>query len=83
MNKIADEYNNNYHHSIGRELIGADYSLLTEEIESIHIAPKFKIGDKVRIIKYKNIVSKGYTKNWSKEIFLINSVLKTLGCINI
>ena len=57
MNKIADEHNNNYHHSIGRELIGADYSLLTEEIESIHIAPKFKIGDKVRIIKYKNIVS--------------------------
>ena len=27
--------------------------------------------------KYKNIFSKGYTKNWSREIFIIDSVLKT------
>ena len=40
-------------------------------------APKFKVSDKVRITQYKNIFSKGYTKNWSREIFLIDSVLKT------
>ena len=40
-------------------------------------APKFKVSDIVRITQYKNIFSKGYTKNSSREIFLINSVLKT------
>ena len=33
--------------------------------------PKFKVGDHVRISKYKNIFAKCYTPNWSKEIFVI------------
>ena len=37
--------------------------------------PKFKIGD--TITKYKNIFDKAYTENWSKEIFVTDSVLKT------
>ena len=60
-----------------KSLFGADYSALTEEIELSRKAPKFKVGDRVRITKYKNIFSKSYTKNWSKEIFVIDSVLKT------
>ena len=40
-------------------------------------ALKFKVNDRVRITKYKNIFSKGYTENWSREIFIIDSVLKT------
>ena len=32
--------------------------------------------DRVRITKHKNIFSKSYTKNWSREIFIIDSVLK-------
>ena len=35
------------------------------------------MNDRIRITKYKNIVSKGYTENWSREIFIIDSVLKT------
>ena len=31
----------------------------------------------MRITKYKNIFSKGYTKNWSREILIIDSILKT------
>ena len=31
----------------------------------------------MRITKYKNIFNKGYTGNWSREIFVIDSVLKT------
>ena len=34
--------------------------------------PKFKVGDHVRISKYKNIFAKGYTQNWSEEIFVSN-----------
>ena len=33
--------------------------------------PKFKVGDHVRISKYENIFAKGYTPNWSEEVFVI------------
>ena len=43
--------------------------------------PKFKIGDTVRISKYKNIFARRYTPNWSEKVLLIkkvkNSVLQT------
>ena len=77
LNKLVDKYNNGYHHSVGKKLINADYSALTEEIETNLKVSKFKVGDRVRMTKYNNIFRKGYTKNWSKEIFVIDSVLKT------
>ena len=36
--------------------------------------PKFKVGDHVRIAKYKTIFAKWYTSNWSEEIFIIKNV---------
>ena len=39
--------------------------------------PKFKIGDHVRISRYKNIFAKGYTPNWSEEVFVIKKVKNT------
>ena len=36
-----------------------------------------KIGDKVRIVKYKSIFDKGYLPNWTTETFIINQVFKT------
>ena len=35
------------------------------------------VNNRVRITKYRNIFSKSYTKDWSREIFIIDSVLKT------
>ena len=40
--------------------------------------PNFKAGDYVRISKYKNIFAKGYTPNWSKEVFVIKKVKNTV-----
>ena len=40
--------------------------------------PKFKVGDHVRISKYKNIFSEGYTPNWSGEVFVIKKVKNTV-----
>ena len=40
-------------------------------------AHKFKVNHRVIINKYKNNFSKNYTKNWPREMFSINSVLKT------
>ena len=44
--------------------IDADFSALTENIESNLKARKFKVGDWFRITKDKNIFSKDYINNW-------------------
>ena len=49
---------------------------MTEKIETNSKASKFKVNNRIRITRYKNIL-KGYTENWSREIFIMNSVLKT------
>ena len=46
-------------------------------VESNEKDPKFKIGDHVRISKYKNIFSKGYAPNWS-EVFVISKIKNTV-----
>ena len=40
--------------------------------------PKFKVGDHVRISKFKNIFAKGYTPNWSEEVFVIKRIKNTV-----
>ena len=57
--------------------INADYSALAEIIETNSKASKLKVNDRVRITKYKNIFSRHYNGNRSKEIFIIDSALKT------
>ena len=39
---------------------------------------KFKVGDHVRISKYKNIFAKGYTRNWSEEVFIVSKIENTV-----
>ena len=39
---------------------------------------RFKVGDRVRISKFKNIFAKGYTPNWSKEIFIVDKINDTV-----
>ena len=68
---------NTCHCSIVKKSIDADNSALNKEIVTNLKSSKFKVGDRVRITKYKNSFSKSYTENCSKEIFVINSVLKT------
>ena len=40
--------------------------------------PKFKVGDHVRISKYKNIFAKGYTSNCSEEVFVVSKIKNTV-----
>ena len=75
--KLINEYNNTYHQSIDINSIDVDYPDSTDEVELSCKALKFKIGDRVRVTKYKKIFSRDYTHHWSKEIFVINFVLKT------
>ena len=40
--------------------------------------PKFKVGDHVRIFKYKNIFGKGCSSNWPEEVFVMKKVRNTV-----
>ena len=40
--------------------------------------PKFKVGDHVRISRYKYIFAKGYTPNGSEEIFVVSKIKNTV-----
>ena len=62
FNKLIDEYSSSYHHSIVKKVIDADYSTLTEEIESNPKAPNFKVGNRVKITNYKPTLIIGQEK---------------------
>ena len=72
FNDIVDKYNNTYHRTIKMKPIDVKRdSFAKYNEESNEKDPKFKVGDHVRISKYKNIFAKGYTPNWSDEIFVV------------
>ena len=77
FHRLVDEYNNTYRRSISKNLIDANYSALTEEIVTNPEALKFKVCDRVKKTKYKNVFSKSYTINWSRKIFIIGPMMKT------
>ena len=70
LGKLVDGYNNTYQDPVARKPID-------EKIETYHKTSKFKVCDRVKIPKYKNIFSKICVKTWSREISVIDSVLKT------
>ena len=79
LDNIVDEYNNTYHTTIKMKPIdvkGNTYINASKEINNKD--PKFKVGDHVRISKYKNIFAKGYMLHWSEEVFIIKKVKNTL-----
>ena len=76
LNKLVDQYDNSYHHSV-KKAINADDSVLTKKMDTNPKSRKFKVNDRVRITKYKNIFSERYTENCSREMFIIDSILTT------
>ena len=79
LDDIVKDYNNTIHSSIKMKPKDVKDNTFVENIEKINEKdPEFKIGDHVRISKYKNIFSKGYTPNWSEEILIINEIQKTV-----
>ena len=79
LDDIADKYNNAYHRTIKMKPIDDKNDYLAEyNEESNERLPRFKVGDQVRISKYKNIFAKGYAPNWSEEIFAIKKVKNTV-----
>ena len=79
LDDIVDEYNNTYHTTIKMKRIDfKDNTYISTDKETNDKDPKFKVGDRVRISKYKNIFAKAYTPNWSEEVFVIKKVKNTV-----
>ena len=76
---IVNQYDNAYHTTIIMKLFDIKSNTYIGSSKEINNEdPKFKIGDIVRISKYKNIFTKDCTPNWSEEVFLIKKVKNTV-----
>ncbi|PFX11806.1 putative uncharacterized transposon-derived protein F54H12.3 [Stylophora pistillata] len=90
--KILEKYNNTKHRSIGMTPVEASkkknenavyLKLYGEHLKGVDVQrgwekPKFAVGDNVRISKFKRkLFDKGYTPNWSEEIFVVDEVQYT------
>ena len=76
---IVDEYNNTYHRIIKMKPIDVkDNTYINIGKDVNDNDPIFKVGDHVRISKYKNIFAKGYTPIWSEDIFVIKEIKNTV-----
>ena len=84
LDDIVNEYINTYHRTIKMKPVDVTDNTYIDSMK-LHSSkeindkdPKFKVGDRVRISKYKNIFAKGYTPNWSEEVFVIKKVKNTV-----
>ena len=78
LDDIVDEYNNTYHRTIKMKPVNVKsntYIDFKKEVNGKY--PKFKVGDYVRISKYKKIFAKRYTPNWSEEVFVTKKFKNT------
>ena len=87
IDKLVDDYNNARHSSVKMTPVVASKkkngskvwsNLYGDLIYTKPGKPRFSIGDRVRISKYKRkVFAKGYTPNWTVDIFVIYKVLPT------
>ena len=87
IDELLKTYNNSWHRSVRMSPFFASdiknsnqvfANLYSDEIYKPVKKPKFRIGDKVRISKYKRkLFDKGFTPNWTEEVFVIDGILHT------
>lgn len=81
--KLIETYNNNKHRTIKMAPIDVTPNNQEFLLNTVYnrlkmfIKHKFHVGDYVRISKYKHIFEKGYTPNFSTEIFRIKTIQLT------
>ena len=79
LDDVVEKYNNTVHNSIKMKPKGvSDNNFIEYNEESNKKDTKFKVGDNVRISKYKNVFAKGYAPNWSEVVFVVNKVQNTV-----
>ena len=79
LDEIVNKYNNTVHRTIKMKPIDVksdSYAKYNED--SNNKDPRFKVGDRVKTSKYKNIFPKKYTPNWSEEVFVLSKIKNTV-----
>ena len=84
LDDIGNKYNNTYHNTIKMRSVYVKSNTYFNYSRKINKRdPKFRVGDNAIISKYKNIFAKGYTSNWSEEVFLIKKVKNFVLWVNV
>ena len=79
LDDIVNKCNNTVHKTIKMKPIDVTDDSYAEYNENVNEEDaKFKVGDHVRISKYKNIFAKGYAPNWSEEVFVVSKIQNTV-----
>ena len=79
LDDVVNKYNNTEHSTIKMKPIDVGDNNKRVYIDKHNEKDsRFKVGDRVRISRYKNIFAKGYTPNWSKEIFTVDKINDTV-----
>ena len=71
LDDVVNKYNNTKHSTIKIKLIDVKNNKRVYIDEHNKKDCRFKVGDRVRISRFKNIFAKGYAPNWSSEILLL------------
>ena len=84
LDDIVSEYNNRYHRTIKMKPVDVkDNTYIDFKKEVNDKDPTFRVCDHVGVSKYKIFFAKGYTPNWSEEVFVIKKVKNTVPWIYI
>ena len=79
LDDVVNKYNNTKHSTIKMKPIDVKDNNKRVDIDEHNEEDNtFKVGHRVRISKFKNIFAKGYTPNWSTEIFIVDKVNDTV-----
>ena len=78
LDDAVNKYNNTKHSTIKMKPIDVGDNKRVYIDEHNEKDSRFKVGDRVRISKFKNIFAKRYTPNWSNEIFIVNKINDTV-----
>ena len=78
LDDVVNKYNNTKHSAIKMKPIDVGNNKRVYIDEHNEKRSRFKVGDRVRRSKFKNIFAKGYTPNWSSEIFIADEVNDTV-----
>ena len=78
LDDVVNKYNNTKHSTIKIKPIDVKNNKRVYIDEHNEKVSKFKVGDRVRISRYKNIFAKGYAPNWNSEIFIVNKINDTV-----
>ena len=78
LDDVVNKYNNTKHSTIKMKAIDVKNNKRVYIDEHNGKDSKFKVSDRVRISRYKNIFAKGYAPNWSSEIFIVDKINDTV-----